>query len=91
MKIQNFVPTVKHGGGSLMVWSHMSAAGVGDLVIIEGIMDQHAYFDILKTHLRSSVEKMGILDTFRFYQDNNPKYKSYLVRQWLLHNLFKST
>lgn len=86
MKIKNLVPTMKHGGGSLMVWGCMSAAGVGDLVIIEGIMNQHVYLDILKTHLRSSAEKMGILDTFRFYQDNDPKHKSHLVRQWLLYN-----
>ncbi|XP_068085167.1 phospholipase B1, membrane-associated-like [Anabrus simplex] len=24
--------------------------------------------------------------TFKFYQDNNPKHKSYLVREWLLYN-----
>lgn len=53
----------------------MPAVGVGDLVIIEGIVNQHVYLDILN-HLESSVAKMGILDTFRFYQNNDPKYKS---------------
>ncbi len=33
------LPTVKHGGGSIMVWGCMSAAGTGELQFIEGNMD----------------------------------------------------
>ncbi len=33
------LPTVKHGGGSVMVWGCMSAAGTGELQFIEGTMD----------------------------------------------------
>ena len=32
------LPTVKHGGGSVIVWGYFSYAGVGKLVRIEGIM-----------------------------------------------------
>ncbi len=33
------LPTVKHGGGSVMVWGCMSAAGTGELQFIEGTMN----------------------------------------------------
>lgn len=83
---ENLRPTVKHGGGSVMVWGCMSAAGVGNLVFIEGNMDKTLYLNILKDNLKQSAEKLGIGNTFQFYQDNDPKHKSYLVREWLLYN-----
>ncbi len=33
------LPTVKHGGGSVMVWGCMGAAGTGELQFIEGTMN----------------------------------------------------
>ena len=33
------LPTVKHGGGSVMVWGCMSATGTGELQFIEGTMN----------------------------------------------------
>ncbi len=42
------LPTVKQGGGSVMVWGCMSAAGSGELQFIEGIMNANVYFDILR-------------------------------------------
>lgn len=83
---KNILPTVKHGGASALVWGCMSAHGTGNLQVIEGIMDKRAYLDILKKNLKASAEKMGLLDRFKFYQDNDPKHKSYLVQEWLLDN-----
>ncbi len=45
------LPTVKHGGGSVMVWGCMSAAGTGELQFIEGTMNANMYCDILKQRL----------------------------------------
>lgn len=40
-------PTLKHGGGNIMVWGAMSWRGVGPITKIEGRMDQHQYISIL--------------------------------------------
>jgi hypothetical protein len=37
-KKKNVIPTVKHGGHA-MVWGCMGYAGVGELAIVEGIMN----------------------------------------------------
>ncbi len=52
------LPTVKHGGGSIMVWGCMSAAGTGELRFIEGNMDSNMYCDILKQKMMPSLQKL---------------------------------
>lgn len=86
LKKQNLQQTVKHGGGSVMVWGCMSSAGVGELRYIEETMTKEVYLDILKDSLHQSAEKLGIRGSFKFYQDNDPKHKAYIVRSWLLYN-----
>jgi transposase len=83
---KNLKVTVKHGGGSVMVWGCFAASGIGSLVFIDGIMNSDVYIDILREHLHSSAEKLGIRKTFKFYQDNDPKHKSFKTREWLLYN-----
>ena len=66
-------PTVKHGGGSVMVWGCMSAKGVGNLHFIEGIMNADVYLDILTTQMMPSAKKlMG--RKYIFQHDNDPKH-----------------
>uniref|UniRef100_A0A8C4TCR5 Uncharacterized protein n=1 Tax=Erpetoichthys calabaricus TaxID=27687 RepID=A0A8C4TCR5_ERPCA len=47
----NTIPTVKHGGGSIMLWGCSSAAGTGRLVRIKGKMAAAMYRDILDENL----------------------------------------
>lgn len=81
----NLKGTVKHGGGSVMVWGCMSAGGVGSFVFVEGRMDHRQYIRILEENLIPSVEKLGIKDTFIFSQDNDPKHTAENTRLYLLY------
>ncbi|GFV51356.1 transposable element Tcb2 transposase [Trichonephila clavipes] len=81
--------TVKHGGGSIMVWGCMAATRVGNLVIIDGIMNQYSYLNILKNNLSQSASKLGLDGSFIFKQDNHPKHTARVVREQLLYNVRK--
>ncbi|KAK3556624.1 hypothetical protein QTP70_010818 [Hemibagrus guttatus] len=52
--LANTIPTVKHGGGSIMLWGCFSAAGTGRLVRIEGKMNAAMYREILDENLLQS-------------------------------------
>ncbi len=57
------VPTVKHGGGSVLMWGCMSAAGVGELHFIDGIMNSQMYCSILKENFVHFSNMTMILNT----------------------------
>ncbi|GFW11119.1 transposable element Tcb1 transposase [Trichonephila clavipes] len=69
---QHFTPTVKHGGGSVLVWDCMAANGTGKLCFIDDIMTARTYIDILSHNLQSSDQKLGLGTSFVFQQDNDP-------------------
>lgn len=71
--------TVKHGGGSLMVWGCFSHKGVGRLVKIDGIMTGESYVDLLKQNFGPSTRKIGI-NRYIFQQDNDPKHTSRVAK-----------
>uniref|UniRef100_A0A8R1E6I0 Uncharacterized protein n=1 Tax=Caenorhabditis japonica TaxID=281687 RepID=A0A8R1E6I0_CAEJA len=74
------VPTVKHGGGNVMIWGCFHANGVGSLIQITGIMDRYMYKDILeKEMLPSGRFQMGRGSVFQ--QDNDPKHSSLFVKE----------
>ncbi|GFU86386.1 transposable element Tc1 transposase [Trichonephila clavipes] len=81
---KNLRPTVKHGGGSVMVWGCMASNGVGNLVFIDGIMDHMLFIDILNSNLKKSAKKLGLDGNFIFQQDNDPKHTARNVRMWCL-------
>ena len=53
------MPTVKHGGGNVMVWGWMSAAGVEELHFIEGNINSNMYCEILQQSMTPSLQKLG--------------------------------
>jgi transposase len=76
--------TLKHGGGSMMVWGCFSARGVGDLVLIEGILNADLYVDILNDNLLGTLNWYGLEKSeITFQHDNDPKHTSRLASQWL--------
>ncbi len=68
------LPTVKHGGGSVMVWGCMSAAGTGELQFIEKTMNVNMYCNIMKQSMIPSLRRLGRRAGFQ--HDNNPKHTS---------------
>ncbi len=80
--LSNTVPTVKHGGGSIMLWGCFSAAGTGRLVAIEGKMNAAKYRDILDENLLQSARDLRLGRMFTFQQDNDPKHTAKITKEW---------
>uniref|UniRef100_A0A8C4STV7 Transposase n=1 Tax=Erpetoichthys calabaricus TaxID=27687 RepID=A0A8C4STV7_ERPCA len=80
------IPTVKHGGGSIMLWGCFSAAGTGRLVRIKGKMTAAMYRDILDENLLQSALDLRLGRRSIFQQDNNPKHTAKISKEWLQDN-----
>ena len=81
-------PTVKHGGGNIMVWGCMGWNGVGTMVEVEGRMDGKQYVKILEEGLLESIQNSNISPAdIIFQQDNDPKHTSNLATKFFnYHN-----
>ena len=73
---------MKCGRDSVQVCGCISAAGVGDLVRIEGAMNTVKYMQILIHHSIPS-GRMLIGDNFVFQHDNDSKYTSNVLKTYL--------
>ena len=77
-------PTVKHGGGSIMVWACFCAAGPGYPTLIKGNMDADDYCGILDTDLRDSIKYFEEQVPEPIFQhDNDPKHTAQKTQEWL--------
>ena len=88
-KPKDTIPTVKHGGGSIMWWGCFAAGGTAALHKIHGIMRQENDVAILKQHLKTSVRKLKLGGKWVFQMDNDPKHTSKVVAKWLKDNKVK--
>ena len=77
------IPTVKHGGGSIMLWGCFSVAGTGKLVRIEAKMNGAKYREILIENLHQSAQDLRLGKRFTFQQDNKPKHTAKMTQEWL--------
>uniref|UniRef100_A0AAY5KG20 Transposase Tc1-like domain-containing protein n=1 Tax=Esox lucius TaxID=8010 RepID=A0AAY5KG20_ESOLU len=62
---KNTIPTVKHGGGSIMLWGCFSSAGTVALVRVEGIMNSSKYQAFLAQNLQTSIRKLKMKFIFQ--------------------------
>jgi len=87
LKEHHIDPTLKYGGGSVMIWGCMTTEGVGYMCRIDDRMDSQLYTEILDDCLFQSVEYYDIeKSSFIFQHDNDPKHTSKLTEKWLKDN-----
>ena len=80
---KNTLPTVEHGGGSIMIWGSFSSSGVGSLHKVDGIMKKEDYLTILQTYLKEDARKLGLGCRWTFQHDRDPKHTAKIVTNWL--------
>lgn len=86
------VPTVKHGGGSVMIWGCMTDTGVGEMFVCEGRMDSIKYTNVLESALLPSFSILfgdTNMDGVKFQQDNAPCHKSARTMSWFRENFIE--
>ncbi len=54
-QLKNLIPSVKHGGGSIMAWACFAASWPEQPAIIDGTMNSELYQQILKENIRTSI------------------------------------
>ena len=75
------IPTIKQGGGSVMIWGCFTCQGVGKLYVLDRIMDKFYYRDILEQNLYPSINDFKLGQRCIFMHDNDPKHTSGLVKE----------
>lgn len=60
----NIIPTVIHGGVSVMVWGCFAASEPGRLAVIDGTMNSALYQKILKENVQPSVRDLRLKHTW---------------------------
>ena len=80
---KNTIPTVKHGGGNLMLLGCFSAKGTGGLNRIKGRMNGAMYRAIFWDNLLPSVRALKMGRGWVFQHDNDPKHTAKATKEWL--------
>ncbi len=83
---KNTVPTVKHGGGNIMLWGCFSSNGTGNLIRVQGTMKKEDYIGILENNVKASAEKLQLGENWKYQQDNDMKHTTKVVKKWFGDN-----
>ncbi|CAJ0941215.1 unnamed protein product [Ranitomeya imitator] len=85
----NTIPTVKHGGGNIMLWGCFSAKGPGRLIRVHERMNGAMYREILSANLLPSARALKMKRGWVFQHDNDPKHTARATKEWLRKKHFK--
>ncbi|KAK3521087.1 hypothetical protein QTP86_013380 [Hemibagrus guttatus] len=86
---KNTIPTLKHGGGNIMLWGCFSAKGPGRLIRVKERMNGAMYREILSKNLLPSAKALKMKRSWVFQHDNDPKHTARATKEWLRKKHFK--
>ncbi|KAK3569735.1 hypothetical protein QTP86_004057 [Hemibagrus guttatus] len=86
---KNTIPTVKHGGGNIMLWGCFSAKGPGRLICVKERMNGAMYREILSKNILPSARALKMKRGWVFQHDNDPKHTARATKEWLRKKHFK--
>ena len=80
------VDTVKHGGGSVMIWRCICGNETEMILRVETVMDRSKYLRVLEDGLVPSAWARRELD-YTFMHNNTPCHWAHVVSEWLEEEL----
>ena len=84
-------PTVKHGGGSLMVWACFCWDKIGPIVVIDGNLNHEKYISILTNKLLPFWKQMKRRFRSPIFQDDGARaHTAHAVVNWKRMNVINS-